>query len=82
MQIVTPQFRSPQSPFTVSKPSRVIRKRQKCLGILHHLFFENLAPLHRRPLIINGPQEQVIDDVAAKRNQLSILNLSRDTLND
>ncbi|MDK8523914.1 hypothetical protein [Corynebacterium sp. MSK150] len=46
------------------------------------MLLEHLADFHRRPLIVHGPQEQILDDAAAKGNQLSMFNLSRDTLND
>ena len=67
MQLVTPQFRSPQFQFAVSKPSWVVRERQQGLGALHPMLFEHLAAFHRLPLIVHGPQQQVLDDAAAKK---------------
>lgn len=33
---------------------------------MHHMFLERLATFHRRPLIVHCPQEQILDDAAAK----------------
>ena len=46
------------------------------------MLLEHLAPLHRRLLIIHGPQEQILDNTAAKRDKLLILALSYHPLND
>ena len=81
VQIVTPQLRVPQLQFPTGESSWVVRERQQGLGALHPKLFENLAPLHCRPLIVHSPQEQVLNDTRLTKPSLDF-QPSGDALND